>query len=190
MRKINVPEFHKTLVSQNEEITDVVESVELLEKEVLFEKPAAGRWSIMECFQHMNILYDVYIHNIKEAIENSKKSLKSVEFFKPTLIGYYFFLSMTPNEKNNPRFKIKTLKRFEPTGVKEDSIISFRKYHMEFSGLINKIPELNLDKIKVTSSIGNIMRFKLGDAFRIVTAHNQRHIMQVQKTLKTLNDRA
>jgi hypothetical protein len=188
MRKIQVPEFHKTLVSQNEEITDAVESFYKLEENLLFKKPAPGKWSVIECFEHMNILYEIYMNNIKEAIEKNKGKYEPVEYFKPTLVGHYFFLSMTPNEKQKPRYKIKTFKRFEPTGKIPDSLDRFREYHSEFSDLIDRIPELNLDKIKVTSSIGNIMRFKLGDAFRIVTGHNQRHIIQVQKTLSSINE--
>ena len=187
MRKINVPEFHKTLVFQNEEITNAVESVCKHKEDLLVKKPAPGKWSVLECFEHMNILYDIYLNNIKEAIENNVGKYEQEEYFKPSIVGHYFFLSMVPNEKQKPRFKIKTFKRFEPTGKKPDSIDRFREYHSEFSDLVKQIPELNLDKIKVTSSIGKIMRFKLGDAFRIVTGHNQRHFIQVQKTLSAVN---
>ncbi|NNF21352.1 MAG: hypothetical protein HKN67_05375 [Saprospiraceae bacterium] len=187
MRQINIPEFHKTLVSQNQEISHVIESVSKQAQEILIKSPDPGKWSIMECFEHMNILYEVYINNIKEAIGNGKEKYGYTDHFKPTLVGHYFFLSMAPNEERKPRFKIKTFKRFEPSGRNFDSIDKFRDYHREFSELIDWIPELNLDKIKVTSSIGNIIRFKLGDAFRIVTGHNQRHIIQVQRALETLS---
>lgn len=187
MPKINVPEFHKTLLSQNETIANEIESVSLQKEDLLIQYPAPGKWSVLECFEHMNILYEIYINNIRAAIENNMGKYEPAEYFKPTLVGHYFFLSMAPNEKQKPRFNIKTFRRFEPTGKQPDSINIFREYHSEFSGLIKQIPQLNLDKIKVTSSIGNIMRFKLGDAFRIVTGHNQRHFIQVQKILSTVN---
>ena len=190
MHKIHIPEFHKSLVAQNEQIKNEAEKLNLLDENVLSHKPSPGRWSSIECFEHMCILYNIYNNNIKEAIKNNETKYKPVEYFKPTLVGHYFFLSMAPNKKQKRRFKIKTFKRFEPSGEKPDSIDQFKLYHLEFSNLIARIPELNLDKIKVTSSIGNIMRFKLGDAIRIVTGHNQRHFIQIHNTINSVNERS
>ena len=90
----------------------------------------------------MCILYNIYNNNIKEAIKNNEAKYKPVEYFKPTLVGHYFFLSMAPNNKQKPRFKIKTFKRFEPTGKIPNPIDMFNRYHVEFSELLGKIPEL------------------------------------------------
>ena len=188
MQTILVPDFHKSLVNQNRKLQESAEKYKLEDPKTLSEKPSLERWSAMECFEHMNILYDIYINNIKQGIEKYQGRFNPAEYFKPTLVGHYFYLSMAPNEKQKPRFKIKTFNRFKPSGKKQDSIDAFLKYHKEFYELISEIPELNLDKIKVDSSIGRIMRFKLGDAFRIVTGHNQRHFLQAQKTLKSVGE--
>ena len=35
--------------------------------------------------------------------------------------------------------------------------------------------------MKVTSSLGPIIRFKVGDAFRFPVAHQQRHFLQIER---------
>ncbi len=38
--------------------------------------------------------------------------------------------------------------------------------------------------MKVTSSLGPIIRFKAGDAFRFPVAHQQRHFLQIERLVK------
>jgi hypothetical protein len=43
-----------------------------------------------------------------------------------------------------------------------------------------------LDGAKVTSTLGPILRFKVGDAFRFPLAHQERHMLQIERTLAAL----
>ena len=42
---------------------------------------------------------------------------------------------------------------------------------------------VNLDKIKTAISISKLIRLKLGDTFRVLIYHNERHIKQAEKVL-------
>jgi hypothetical protein len=44
----------------------------------------------------------------------------------------------------------------------------------------------NLTKIKTAITLP-LLKFRLGDTFRFVIYHNERHIVQAQKVLKSLN---
>ena len=188
MNKIYLKDFHRELLSQNEEIKITAHKFLDVELSMLTRRPKPYKWSVMECFEHMNILYNVYIQNINTSINNSPGFKMDIDYFKPTRMGHYFYLSMVPNEKKKPRFKIKTFKRFKPNGKTTDHIMIFLSHHKNFIELINNIPDLDLNRIKVNSSLGRIMRFKLGDIFRIVTGHNQRHIIQAENTLKRVQE--
>ena len=187
MQKIFVPDFHKALIEQNDELRNEAISFQNQPLEILKKRPSPEKWSVMECFEHMCILYDIYLKNLTEGLERKGNKYHYTDYFKPTLVGHYFYLSMAPNDKNEPRYKIKTFNRFKPSGDRNDRIEVFLKIHIGFCQQIDRIPILNLDKIKINSSIGPIMRFKLGDLFRIVTGHNQRHIIQARNTLRTVN---
>ena len=41
----------------------------------------------------------------------------------------------------------------------------------------------DLNAMKVASSLGPIIRFKAGDAFRFPVAHQQRHFLQLERAL-------
>ena len=188
MNQIYIPDFQKELLSQNEKIEMSANTFLDLDLNTLTRRPKPSKWSVMECFEHMNILYEVYIKNINHSINNSTGHMMGVDYFKPTRMGHYFYLSMAPNDRNKPRFKIKTFKRFKPDGNTSDQILIFLSHHQNFLELIDNIPGLDINSIKVNSSLGSIMRFKLGDIFRIVTGHNQRHIIQAENTLKSIRE--
>ena len=66
----------------------------------------------------------------------------------------------------------------------------------EFIGLnetlldqLSKARQVNVNKVRIKSGIGNIIRFKLADALGFVVAHNQRHIIQIHQLLKAQNQK-
>ena len=56
-------------------------------------------WSVLECFEHLNLYGDFYIPEIKIKIESSKTQSK--DNFKSGILGNYFAKSMLPKEKLN-----------------------------------------------------------------------------------------
>ncbi len=49
--------------------------------------------------------------------------------------------------------------------------------------------KVNLTKTKTGISISKWLKLRLGDTFRVVIYHNQRHILQAKKVLKEVNRR-
>ena len=189
MNSIYIPDFQKDLIEQNQLLVISTNHLRNQDNSHLVLKPFPEKWSVMECFEHMNILYEIYLQNIRSALRISAEKYRPAQYFKPTIIGHYFYMSMAPNNNRKPRYKIKTFSRFKPKGESVDCIDLFLRNQSEFIELIHKIPEWNLDKIKVNSSVGSIIRFKLGDTFRIVTGHNLRHLSQAENAHKTALDR-
>ena len=98
---------------------------------------------------------------------------------------------MAPSRGTVPdRKKTRTFKKINPdhqVSFIEPPIDVFLKNVEEFSGVINQLSELNLEKVRVKSLVGNIIKFKLGDALQIVHVHNQRHLIQAKNALKSFN---
>ena len=103
MQKIYVPDFHKSLVEDNHFIREFTEEVSGHSVDVLSKKPAPGKWSVLECYAHMNILYEIYLKTINQGIVSKSGKHSYTDYYKPTLIGHYFYLSMAPNKKKKPR---------------------------------------------------------------------------------------
>jgi hypothetical protein len=53
--------------------------------------------------------------------------------------------------------------------------------------LLEQAGSINLEKIRIPISITRFIKIKLGDTFRFLIAHHQRHFVQVQNTLKVVN---
>ncbi len=91
------------------------EKFSMISTEILNWRPEPDSWSILECFEHLNLYGDFYIPEIKKRIESSKTFPQ--KNFKSGLLGNYFAEMMLPKEKLN---KIKTFKDKNPLGSQLD----------------------------------------------------------------------
>lgn len=156
------------------------EKFSTLSTEKLNFKNGQKSWSILECFEHLNLYGDFYIPEIKARIETSKTLPKTN--FKSGVLGNYFAKSMLPKEKMN---KMKTFKDKDPIGrvLDNTTIQRFISQQEQIINLLDKSRKIDLNKTKTSISITNLIRLKLGDTFRVVVYHNERHIEQANKIL-------
>lgn len=90
---------------------------------------------------------------------------------------------MLPGEQMK---KMKTLKSTNPNGSKlnkkvlEDFIFQQKK----MLELLGSARSVSLNKTKTSISIAPVFKLKLGDTFRVVIYHNERHILQAQKVVE------
>lgn len=148
--------------------------------EKLNSRMSEGSWSVMECLEHLNRYGDFYIPEINQRISSSKKSPAPV--FKPGILGNYFAKSMLPKDKLN---KMKTLKNMDPINSQLDKRVveKFIRQQSQFLDLLEKAASVDLNTVKTSVSISKLIKIKLGDTFRFVIYHNERHINQASKII-------
>jgi len=152
-------------------------------------------WSVLECLEHLNLYGRYYIPEIKKSISAqlsvSSPSVPLDEFssgqalqrgrpepvFKSGWLGNYFANSMLPKEKLN---KMKTFKNMNPLNSKLDKrvIDEFIDQQEEMLRLLEESRKVSLNKTRTAISISKLIKLKLGDTFRFVIYHNQRHMVQ------------
>ena len=187
MRKIYNKDLTADLMERNEKIAVGAEKLKILDLSTLRISPAKGNWSILQCFGHMNIFYEIYLRNIKKSLKKSKaKGISPSGFYIPGYFGNKFYLKMLPAKTGEKKKRMKTPKKFMPE-MNDKAIDDFLAHHRIFTVLIRRIPEQNLGMSKAAVSIGRIIRFKLGDIYRIITGHKERHIMQAKNTAELLS---
>lgn len=137
-------------------------------------------WSALECIEHLNRYGDFYIPEITNKINSSKH--KSSEIFKSNWLGKYFSKSVSYNEDLN---KMKTFKSMNPANseLNIQTLEKFLNQQQQIIELLNKSKNINLDKTKTAISISKLIKLRLGDTFRVLIYHNERHIKQAEKTL-------
>lgn len=139
-------------------------------------------WSALECIAHLNIYGDFYIPEIRKNIE--KTSYKSpAKLVKGGVLGNYFVKMVGPLENSK---KMKTLAATNPIGSKLDfsTLVKFKAQQEELIELLELAAKVDLNKTKTSISIAKWIKIRLGDAFRVVIYHNQRHMTQALNAAK------
>lgn len=138
-------------------------------------------WSVLETIEHLNLYGDFYLPEIENGIAKNSKTLET--YFKPGFLGDYFAKSMLPKEKLN---KMNTFKSKNPNGSNLDksALERFLSQQEKTLTLLDKARKVSLNKIKTPTTLGKLVKLKLGDTFRVVIYHNLRHIIQAKKTLE------
>ncbi len=138
-------------------------------------------WSVLECIEHLNLYGNYYLPEIEQRIIKSQS--KPEIHFKTGLLGNYFAKSMLPKEKLN---KMKTFNDKNPNGSDLDrtTLERFLIQQEKMLELLDKARNISLNKTKTSISISKLIKLKLGDTFKVVIYHNERHMTQVAKILE------
>jgi hypothetical protein len=169
------------LLERTQENKNKAEGFTHLPLEILNWKSSPDSWSILECLEHLNRYGDYYIPEIEKRITTSQQ--RPAENFKSGWLGDYFAKTMLPREKLN---KMKTFKSMDPVGSKlnMDTLKKFLNQQQAILNLLDKSKEVDLTNTKTGISISKWIKLRLGDTFRVVIYHNQRHMAQAERVLK------
>ncbi|MFS4467562.1 DinB family protein [Maribacter sp. 2210JD10-5] len=138
-------------------------------------------WSALQCIEHLNLYGIFYLPEIEKSILKSKHSAETN--FKSGFLGNRFAESMLPGEQMK---KIKTFKSKNPSEEKltKDILQEFIIQQQKLLQLLESAKRVNLNKARVPVSIAKWLKLKLGDIFRVVIYHNERHLVQASNTMK------
>ncbi|MFH6770285.1 DinB family protein [Gaetbulibacter aquiaggeris] len=171
----------QNLLELTRENLNTVENFKNQSTDYLNWKQTPESWNVLECIEHLNRYGDFYIPEITNKIKTSKH--KSSEVFKSNWLGNYFSKSVSYNEDLN---KMKTFKTMNPLNSKLNikTLEKFINQQHQIIELLDKSKNVNLDKTKTAISISKLIKLRLGDTFRVLIYHNERHIRQAEKTFK------
>ncbi len=144
------------------------------------ETPAS--WSILECLEHLNRYGHFYLSEIETRMQQSKH-LATVEYvFKSGWLGNYFANLMQSTKKIS---KMKTFSSMNPIGSTLDYrvLAEFIGQQQNLLHLLEKAQHVHLTNTRTAISLSRLVRLRLGDTFRFVIYHNQRHVNQAKRAL-------
>ncbi|WP_106792199.1 DinB family protein [Aquimarina sp. Aq78] len=176
--KITSKDLLLDLVERTRKNINEAEKYNQLSIEKLNWKNTPESWSILECLEHLNLYGDYYLPEIEDRMLRSKR--KNASVFKSGLLGNYFAKMMLPREKLNT---MKTFKDKNPINndLDEKCIDRFIAQQHKTLELLDIARNKDLSKIKTSISISKWIKLKLGDTFRVLIYHNQRHIVQCNR---------
>lgn len=168
------------LESRTRQLISWAESLRTMDEESLNAREEEGRWSVLECLEHLNRYGDFYLPEIQNRIEKAAKI--SNPQFKSSWLGEYFADSMIAKEKLNT---MKTFKSMDPIGssLSLSTLEKFIEQQFQMLRLLHNAQSVNLSKVKTSISISKFIKLRLGDTFRVVIYHNERHMLQAKKVI-------
>lgn len=152
--------------------------------EDLNRRPASGRWSVADCVAHVTRSNREYLTPMRDALERSDASTKRA--FRQTFLGGWMVRKLEPPVKGKQRSPKLFL---PPTGVQHDRaglLSEFEEAQGELFGLLEKAASRDLSRVKMSSPASSLLRMNLWDAFRILAAHQRRHLWQARNVAKEL----
>ncbi|MBM3739131.1 MAG: DinB family protein [Acidobacteria bacterium] len=142
--------------------------------------PAPGQWSMAQCLDHLNLTN----RKMADGIEASMKSGRAAGLLSdgPFTYGFlarWFHRSLQPPVKR----KFKAPPPFVPAPQKRmaDILPEWDRTHERITSLIRDCNGLDLARIKVASPASRLLKYSLGIAFWIQTAHDRRHLWQMRQ---------
>lgn len=158
------------------------------EMEQLNWKASKSSWSILECLEHLNMYGDFYLKEIEDKMLSGKNH-EPVEVFKSGWFGNYFANALAPkdnavkNKMKSPKDKIPDISKLDKKTVQR-----FIQQQDRMLSLLDQAKKVNLMKIKTNLSISTLIKTRLGDTFRFVIYHIERHMIQANNVATTYNN--
>lgn len=149
-------------------------------------QPEEGRWSVVQILEHLNGYNRHYLPVIER--ELSVLPLPTNPWFISGYWGEKFTKSMKPTNVYEIKNKMKTQKRMSfPNSLNVETVSKeFLAGQNKLLQLLDRAKGVDLAKIHIPISITKLIKLRLGDTFRFLIAHEQRHMIQARNTVKEL----
>lgn len=169
------------LVDQLQRVSQETEhSFGNLTPEQLNWKPSANEWSIAQCFEHLIVSNAGYLPLIEKIARGEHQpSLKERVPVLPRFFGTMVLKAVQPQGKR----KFKAGRGFQPStsSISSDIIPRFITQQAQLADRMRSTEHLDLGNIIVTSPVASFVTYSLLSAYRIVVAHEQRHLAQAKR---------
>ncbi|QNL22766.1 DinB family protein [Hyphobacterium sp. CCMP332] len=167
-----------------EEVNSILKKWQQLDAHLLKKKPSAEKWSALECIDHLNQTYQVYIPNLNKALNDVPKNPQKK--YKAGLFGDIMVSSVGLKSNGKAKMPMKTFDFFEPGKLdnlnKEEVFDRFFEFHEKLRGFIQNSKDLDINKIKVQSAL-SWLKLRLGVCFLFLLNHELRHIAQAKRAM-------
>jgi uncharacterized damage-inducible protein DinB len=186
MAKFKTEELINDLKKDVQQLLAAAEHIKQNDKVKLAYPLGEGKWSIVQILEHLNAYGRHYLPAIDNAI--ALKRDEPDAWFNSGFMGDYFTKSMKPTNVYEIKNKMKTAKAYNfPNSLNVDVVMNeFLEQKQKLLQLLDQSRERNLNTIRIPITISKMIKLKLGDAFRFLIAHEQRHMVQARNTLKGL----
>jgi hypothetical protein len=170
------------------EVTIVASEFQNLDLAILNLKEHPRGWSILQCFDHLNLYNDYYVKQITKAFEDLKTSHQDEISY--SWIGKKSINMMAPQNLS----KQKTFRHMEPSHSQLDKSVieKFLTDQSQLRGMLldAKTRGLNLNHKIIKVEFFKLLKMYTGETFEFMINHELRHILQARRIQKNISAQA
>lgn len=148
-------------------------------------RPQSGSWSAAECLAHLSVSTEMFLPVLRQAIDDGKaKGLTSTKKPSMDVIGRVLRWFLEPPIRQ----RVKTAQPFVPKAVraKAEAFGEFSSLQSKLIDLLHEASGLDLRKLRIVSPFDKRVKYNLYSAFRIIVAHQRRHLWQAEQAVAAL----
>lgn len=145
-------------------------------------RPSAREWSAAECLAHLSLSTEEFLPVLQKAIQDAReKGWTSTRKPKMDVFGRAFRWFLEPPIRK----RVKTAGRFVPRSAraKAEAFGEFAALQSKLVDALHAADGLDLRKIRINSPFDRRVKFNLYSAFRILVAHQRRHLWQAEQAV-------
>lgn len=148
-------------------------------------RPNPASWSAAECISHLSISTEMFLPVLRTALDEArKKGMKAKGKPKMDLIGRVLRWFLEPPIRQ----RVKTTAPFVPRSVraKSEAFGEFASLQSKLAEILNSSRDVDLAKVRIVSPFDRRVKYNVYSAFRIVVAHQRRHLWQAEQAVSAL----
>lgn len=165
----------------------VEEKLHHLPEPVLLLPPAQDKWSAIQCLEHLNTYSRYYLPQLAKAIEEGHvRQQYAVISFRSGWLGNWFTKTMQPKPDGSLPMRMQSPRNARPpaSGLDAGKVIEeFLAGQQQLISLLQQAENVNLQQLRVPTSLGKWLKLSLGDTFRFFIAHEERHVLQALRAV-------
>jgi hypothetical protein len=186
MKKFKSDDLIDSLQNDVRQLAAAADSMKNMDKIKLAYPLTNGKWTAIQALEHLNMYNRYYLPLIEKAISEDKSGRSA--WFNSGTLGNYFVNSMKPADVFQVKNKMKTQKSYNPPAAlnAEQVINEFSQHQQKLIQLMNLSRTRDMNAIRIPITVTKYIKFKLGDTFRFLVAHEQRHLVQARNAIHAL----
>jgi hypothetical protein len=168
--------------------TVVDEMTSSLDAEAFAWRPAARKWSVGECLDHLTLMNRIYLDSIDEVLRPARQDASDARSRPPERSGRHGWMGdvFVRTLEPPPRLRTPTFPRTTPAAQRDRDVVieEFLATQDRLALTIDAARDLDLAGVRMRSPFVRMLRLSLGQAFGAMLAHNRRHIWQAERVLE------
>jgi DinB family protein len=147
--------------------------------------PQPGHWSVGECLVHLSLTTQAYLPLIDDTLQIGRLTVPGTPArYRRDLTGWLLCRISEPPY----RLKASTQPRFVPRaiGTRAEVLTEFVHLQQELTVRVHRAEGLELGRLRIVSPFDDRLEYSLYSAFRIIPAHQRRHLWQGERIHRML----